>query len=45
MEKQSRTIITLYGQHSRWGVIDRKKAAQTLVAGMGCGGGIYPDGD
>lgn len=42
VEKKIRTIATLYGQHSRWGVIDKKKISNTLVAGMGMGGGFIP---
>lgn len=42
MEKKIETIITLYGQHSRWGVVNRKKISPTLTASMGMGGGLIP---
>ena len=42
MEKRIETIATLYKQHSRWGVVNKKKCCNTLVAGMGMGGGFIP---
>jgi len=42
MEKNTRTIATLYKQHSRWGVIDKKKSCCALVASAGMGGGFIP---
>lgn len=42
MEKKIRTIATLYKQHSRWGVIDKRKCCSTLVSSMGMGGGFIP---
>lgn len=42
MGKNIKVIATLYGQHSRYGIIDKKKICCTLVAGMGMGGGFIP---
>lgn len=42
MQKQIEVMITLYGQHSRWGIIDRKRQSPTLTASMGMGGGLIP---
>lgn len=42
VEKKINTIATLYKQHSRWGVIDKKMICGTLVSAMGCGGGFIP---
>lgn len=37
-----RLIDTLYGQHSRWGIYDKKSVSPTLCASMGEGGGHVP---
>ena len=36
------TIGTMYEQHSRWGVINKKQICSTLTASMGMGGGFVP---
>ena len=38
MEKRIKKIVNFYGQQTRWGVFDKKKISNTLVAGMGAGG-------